>query len=83
MLFLGTCYKLYDADSLPFIIPWYITRDTAITECKKLNSEADLVSFVNEREKDFVIGTLLLISNFYKLLLLCPIIENLSNLHRI
>ena len=83
MLFLGTCYKLYDPVSLPFNIPWYITRDTAITECKKLNSEADLVSFVNEREKDFVIGTLLLISNFYKLLLLCPIIENLSNLHRI
>ena len=83
MLFLGTCYKLYDPVSLPFLTLLYITRDTAITECKKLNSEADLVSFVNEREKDFVIGTLLLISNFYKLLLLCPIIENLSNLHRI
>ena len=77
MLFLGTCYKLYDADYYPVFLPQYITRDNAITECKRLNSEADLVSFVNEREKDFVIGTLLLISNFYKLLLLCSIIENL------
>ena len=78
MLFLGTCYKLYDPVFLPLIIPWYITRDNAITECKRLNSEADLVSFVNEREKDFVIGTLLLISNFYKLLLLCTIIKNIK-----
>ena len=80
MFFLGTCYQLYDPVYNPLdptTHSRYITRKNAIKECKKLNSEADLVSFVDEREKDFVIGTLLLISNSYKLLLLCTIIKNL------